>query len=188
MHADEHKALYTTIGAIFAKFEPLLSKAIEQPVQGHCQVLWCSVAPAMLTSAPLTPCPVTTLAYTVVSCSVWCRVLRAQVIVKAANIVLEPHTEYGGGVWHLEGMAHEQIVATGIFYYDQENVADNKLAFRRTMDDPDYEQGDAEGEASHALLGLVLCVASGLVLSVPNCAVRCVNIDPPRKASCSSTG
>lgn len=54
-----------------------------------------------------------------------------QVIVKLANIVLSPEQpEYGGGVWHVEGMRDEAIVASGIYYYDQENVAESSLAFR----------------------------------------------------------
>lgn len=38
--------------------------------------------------------------------------------------------EYKGGSWHVEGMANERIVASGLFYYDQELVR-NLLCFVR---------------------------------------------------------
>ncbi|PVU86728.1 hypothetical protein BB559_006423 [Furculomyces boomerangus] len=57
---------------------------------------------------------------------------RLQVIVKLSNIILTPEDpKYKGGVWHLEGMKNEEIVATGIYYYDQENITDSYLAFRQ---------------------------------------------------------
>jgi len=44
-----------------------------------------------------------------------------QAIVKLANIHLNPEQpEYGGGSWHIEGMTNERIVASGIYYYDEE--------------------------------------------------------------------
>lgn len=46
-----------------------------------------------------------------------------QVIVKLANIILTPEQpKYHGGSWHVEGMRNERIVASGIFYYDEEYV------------------------------------------------------------------
>jgi hypothetical protein len=46
---------------------------------------------------------------------------KLQVIVKAANIILTPdNPTYSGGVWHIEGMENESIVATGIYYYQNE--------------------------------------------------------------------
>ncbi|KAI8810832.1 hypothetical protein BJ742DRAFT_675467 [Cladochytrium replicatum] len=57
-----------------------------------------------------------------------------QVIVKAANIHLTPEDpKYPGGVWHIEGMAHEAIVATGIYYYDIENISVSQLGFRMAV-------------------------------------------------------
>jgi len=44
-----------------------------------------------------------------------------QIIVKLANIQLTPEkSEYNGGSWHVEGMENERIVASGIYYYDEE--------------------------------------------------------------------
>ncbi|SGY43216.1 BQ5605_C001g00002 [Microbotryum silenes-dioicae] len=68
-----------------------------------------------------------------------------QVIVKLANIVLTPdQPTYTGGVWHVEGMKNESIVATGIYYYDQVNIDGSSLAFRGTFDETElpYEQND----------------------------------------------
>ncbi|PVZ96749.1 hypothetical protein BB558_007315 [Smittium angustum] len=71
---------------------------------------------------------------------------RLQVIVKLANIILTPEKPtYKGGVWHVEGMLNEEIVATGIHYYDQENITDSYLAFRQSIREPDYEQNDNKG-------------------------------------------
>lgn len=53
-----------------------------------------------------------------------------QVIVKLANIELTPENSwYEGGTWHVEGMANENIVATGIYYYDTENITDSRFKF-----------------------------------------------------------
>jgi len=56
---------------------------------------------------------------------------RLQVIVKAANYELMPGQSYEGG-WHVEGMLHERIIATGIVYYAASvNMRGEGLAFRR---------------------------------------------------------
>ncbi|KAK6507483.1 hypothetical protein TWF481_005914 [Arthrobotrys musiformis] len=58
-----------------------------------------------------------------------------KVIVKLANIMLTPEKpQYGGGSWHVEAMRNERIVATGIYYYSQENITSSELLFRRTVD------------------------------------------------------
>ncbi|KAJ8503099.1 hypothetical protein ONZ45_g11152 [Pleurotus djamor] len=54
-----------------------------------------------------------------------------KVIVKAATYILKPGQFYEG-TWHLEGMPHEKIVASFIYYYDtNEFVRDDGLSFRR---------------------------------------------------------
>ncbi|VDB86904.1 unnamed protein product [Peniophora sp. CBMAI 1063] len=71
-----------------------------------------------------------------------------QVIVKLANIHLTPDaSEYPGGSWHVEGMINEAIVSTGIYYYDEDNVTESRLAFRTAVNDPGvhYEQDDSVG-------------------------------------------
>jgi len=71
---------------------------------------------------------------------------KVQVIVKLANIHLTPESpEYKGGVWHVEGMGNERIVASGIYYYSCENITESRLLFRRAIREPDYEQGDNRG-------------------------------------------
>jgi hypothetical protein len=55
---------------------------------------------------------------------------RLQVIVKAANYLVAPNARYEGS-WHVEGMKHERIVASGIYYYSTTpNLPDTCLAFR----------------------------------------------------------
>lgn len=69
-----------------------------------------------------------------------------QVIVKLATIHLTPDKpEYPGGSWHVEGMLNERIVATGIYYWDSENVTESRLSFRAALDNPGYEQNDDNG-------------------------------------------
>ncbi|ETO24677.1 hypothetical protein RFI_12481 [Reticulomyxa filosa] len=73
-----------------------------------------------------------------------------QVIVKLANIHLDAHakkSEYKGGVWHIEGLPHEHIIASGIFYYDVVNVKNSYLEFRTKLEEDDiaYEQDDHIG-------------------------------------------
>ncbi|ORY77596.1 hypothetical protein BCR35DRAFT_305349 [Leucosporidium creatinivorum] len=71
-----------------------------------------------------------------------------QVIVKLANILLSPEQPtYEGGVWHVEGMQNEEIVASGIYYYDEENISESRLAFRGTFDEEllSYDQNDNRG-------------------------------------------
>ncbi|KIO21962.1 hypothetical protein M407DRAFT_28449 [Tulasnella calospora MUT 4182] len=69
-----------------------------------------------------------------------------QVIVKLANIHLTPEKpEYPGGSWHVEGMANERIVASGIYYYDCENITESQLAFRTGVhfEGANHDQGDS---------------------------------------------
>ncbi|TFK66457.1 hypothetical protein BDN72DRAFT_145415 [Pluteus cervinus] len=71
-----------------------------------------------------------------------------QVIVKLANIHLTPDKpSYPGGTWHVEGQLNERICATAIYYYDNENLTSNSLAFRQVPNHNGannfyYEQGD----------------------------------------------
>ncbi|KAF9270595.1 hypothetical protein L218DRAFT_914736 [Marasmius fiardii PR-910] len=76
-----------------------------------------------------------------------------QVIVKLANIELRPEdgkAEYEGGTWHVEGQLNEHICASAIYYYDQSNVTESRLAFRQLtshedLEEMDYPQNDYQG-------------------------------------------
>ncbi|KAI8895686.1 hypothetical protein BC833DRAFT_600370 [Globomyces pollinis-pini] len=66
-----------------------------------------------------------------------------QVIVKMANIHLtSENPQYNGGSWHIEGTPNESIVATGIYYYDQENITTSNLAFRTVCRSARYSNFD----------------------------------------------
>lgn len=52
-----------------------------------------------------------------------------QVICKAANYILDPRDEYEG-VWHVEGVPSERIVASAIYYYSTTHVYGDGLEFR----------------------------------------------------------
>ncbi|KAK1219054.1 hypothetical protein PQX77_018244 [Marasmius sp. AFHP31] len=76
-----------------------------------------------------------------------------QIIVKLANIELRPEegkTSYEGGAWHIEGQLNEHICASAIYYYDQSNITESRLAFRQLtqrdeLEDIEYPQDDYEG-------------------------------------------
>ncbi|QRV92052.1 hypothetical protein RhiJN_20070 [Ceratobasidium sp. AG-Ba] len=70
-----------------------------------------------------------------------------QVIVKMANIYLTPENPvYQGGSWHVEGMWNEAIAVSGIYYYDEDNISESRLAFRTAAAMPfTYDQGDERG-------------------------------------------
>ncbi|KAL0573729.1 hypothetical protein V5O48_008225 [Marasmius crinis-equi] len=64
-----------------------------------------------------------------------------QVIDKLADMELRPEegkTEYSGGTWHVEGQHNEHSCASAIYYYDQSNVTDSRLAFRQLTHHDDF--------------------------------------------------
>lgn len=66
-----------------------------------------------------------------------------QIIVKLANIVLTPEKpDYPGGSWHVEGMENEHIVASFIYYYDEDNLETSRLSFRTAVAQPEYHEQD----------------------------------------------
>uniref|UniRef100_A0A914DMX4 Uncharacterized protein n=1 Tax=Acrobeloides nanus TaxID=290746 RepID=A0A914DMX4_9BILA len=74
---------------------------------------------------------------------------RLQAIVKLSNIHLTPEKpRYPGGVWHVEGMRNERIVASGIYYYDMENITESRLRFRQAVATPTEFGGEADMPAS----------------------------------------
>ncbi|KAJ2746285.1 hypothetical protein GGI20_001486 [Coemansia sp. BCRC 34301] len=170
LHPRKHAALYPTIGAIFSKFVPMLEQVVTDLVHPRSQRVvpdpynwfrsegeepedydaedyderyeqWEEAKifidpqpePFVVPDRPTTP---------------YClRGRRLQAIVKMSNIELTPEKpEYDGGNWHVEAMANERIIATGIYYYDVENIAESNLRFRESVDeDISYEQNDRRG-------------------------------------------
>lgn len=62
-----------------------------------------------------------------------------QVIVKIADYILQPGEEFHG-VWHYEGMAHENIVMTGILYLYSDHQLQSEIEFKRIY--TDHEAGE----------------------------------------------
>eukprot|EP01102_Stenamoeba_stenopodia_P010701 TRINITY_DN3252_c0_g1_i6.p1 TRINITY_DN3252_c0_g1~~TRINITY_DN3252_c0_g1_i6.p1 ORF type:complete len:522 (-),score=151.80 TRINITY_DN3252_c0_g1_i6:364-1842(-) len=74
---------------------------------------------------------------------------RYQVITKACNYVLKPGDVYRGK-WHVEGMSHEHIIASALYYYSSSpGVKDQGLAFRAAtgLTDNEYGPGDQKSWA-----------------------------------------
>ncbi len=171
LHPVWHKELYPVIARIFERFVPLFNKVLTdlynpRPHRVECDTDWyaeeeddfqCSLdeddpqyddryqswresREPQQPRAPefVAPDPPTRM--------VDLRGRNLQVIVKLANIELTPEKpKYPGGVWHVEGMENEHIVASGIYYYVSENITESKLAFRQAVCEPDYEQDDRKG-------------------------------------------
>ncbi|KAJ2074989.1 hypothetical protein GGH13_000934 [Coemansia sp. S155-1] len=174
LHPRKHAALYPIIGSIFSKFVPMLEQVVTDYVHPRGQRVvpdpynWFrseqaepedydaedyderyeqweenkifidpQPEPFVSPDRPTTP---------------YClRGRRLQAIVKMSNIELTPEKpNYDGGNWHVEAMANERIIATGIYYYDVENIAESNLRFRESVniEDIDYEQHDLRGVKS----------------------------------------
>ncbi|KAJ7122990.1 hypothetical protein C8R44DRAFT_918867 [Mycena epipterygia] len=108
-----------------------------------------------------------------------------QCILKLANIHLTvDNPEYKGGSWHVEGMVNEHIVASGIYYYEEDNISDSRLAFRVTTGPPVYHQQDDEmcmdilygmKRDSHCCQDLgSITTSAGRALAWPNIYQHCV--------------
>ena len=62
-----------------------------------------------------------------------------QAVVKIADYTFEPGAEFEG-VWHYEGMAHEDIVMTGLFYPQTSDVLGGGLEFKRSYSNCEYSE------------------------------------------------
>ncbi|KAF7288946.1 hypothetical protein MIND_01411000 [Mycena indigotica] len=105
---------------------------------------------------------------------------RLQVIVKLANIMLTPEKpEYGGGIWHVEGMATESIVSTFIYYYEADNIEPCDLRFRMGTSAPGYH-GQDDYFCSSVLYGFTRnesCVQDiGSVTTIPHRSIAFPNL------------
>ncbi|KAL9652012.1 hypothetical protein ABK040_000353 [Willaertia magna] len=128
----KHKELYDVIGKIFSQFVPLFNRVI--PLSNNKPL-----DPFSLFRQHLEPKKEEDD-----SCKF---PKRLQVIVKAANIIVNQEKGYyPGGSWHIEGTPNENIVAAGIYYYESTNVKDSYLEFRSCIREfYDYEQDDVKG-------------------------------------------
>lgn len=58
-----------------------------------------------------------------------------QIIFKLTNIHLTPEKPvYSGKGWLVEGALNDRIVATALYYYEDENIMDSKVSFRQALD------------------------------------------------------
>lgn len=102
-----------------------------------------------------------------------------------ASIKLTPDKPcYPGGTWHVEGTAHERIVATVIAYVDAENITASRLAFRTAVERRFIDERQDEGYVAEVFglragkpmnqpAGALEC-AQGRVICFPNTMQHCV--------------
>ncbi|KAJ1992039.1 hypothetical protein GGI25_006244 [Coemansia spiralis] len=170
LHPVKHAAFYSTIAKVFGKFVPLLEQVVtdlvyprERRIAPDSSAWYKSDEPEPIydgsdsyderyelwmdrrTFVPPQPEPFVTPGRPTKPYSL--RGRRLQAIFKMSSIVLTPdNPEYKGGSWHVEAMGNERIIATGIYYYDVENITESNLAFRESVDEfYEYEQGDSRG-------------------------------------------
>jgi hypothetical protein len=97
---------------------------------------------------------------------------KLQVIVKLANIHLTPDKpDYDGGSWHIEGQLNEHIVATAL-YYDNDNITDSHISFQTKVDTDDFSEHvshpHSDGTGVELIFGMGIGDRSAQVLgSVP---------------------
>lgn len=200
LHPIKHKDLYGVIGEVLEKFIPLFNRTLNDVVNWKDPVIdmsrwsWygdesfnfdehgddCEEAyTEWENSRPILPVPIPEFKAPKTPTKVIdLNGEKLQVIVKLANIELTPDKpKYDGGQWHVEGIDEERIVATGIYYYEMENITESKLSFRQSIEDPHYEQNDYRGvlevygieneDPLNQLLGNVIA-KEGLCVVFPN--------------------
>ncbi len=75
-----------------------------------------------------------------------------QVIVKIGSTELTPEKpRSSSSSFHLEGILEENIIATGIYYYDMQNITESYLSFRTVVDEycVDYPQNHNDYVEAH---------------------------------------
>lgn len=159
LHPIKHRALYGTIGRIFEKFVPLFNKSLTEVAMGVPNQPERFTAPEIQRRPENDDDDDWEPDYKPVSIpsdfkgpkfskkgAVHLEGRQLQVIVKLANIVLKPdNAYYEGGSWHVEGMQNENIVASGIYYYQSENITESVLSFRRGCSPPIDSNYDEDG-------------------------------------------
>ncbi|KAL3691663.1 hypothetical protein R1sor_005314 [Riccia sorocarpa] len=92
---------------------------------------------------------------------------KLQVIVKAANYVIQPGQDYEGA-WHVEGMSHERILASGIYYYSTSScLRDFGLEVRRERSEfLDYPQMDQYNRSMQEEMGDDFPDVNGLTMNI----------------------
>ncbi|KAJ1792081.1 hypothetical protein LPJ59_004886, partial [Coemansia sp. RSA 2399] len=170
LHPVRHKEFYPTVAKVFSKFVPLLEQVVTDLAHPRDARVKPDVSNWHVTDEPepedydasdyeerheswmegrqfVHPQPEPFVTPERPAEPYCLRGRKLQAIFKMSNIQLTPENpEYEGGSWHVEAMANERIIATGIYYYDVENITESSLAFREGFDQyVPYEQNDAEG-------------------------------------------
>ncbi|KAJ3146372.1 hypothetical protein HDU89_006237 [Geranomyces variabilis] len=77
-----------------------------------------------------------------------------QVIVKKTMVLLTPSKpDQPAGMWHVEGLEHERIIAVGMYCLDVENVSTPSLGFHSAVENP--QRHKHEEVATVAAFGMV---------------------------------
>ncbi|KAJ7790686.1 hypothetical protein B0H14DRAFT_3568993 [Mycena olivaceomarginata] len=172
LHPTKHKSLYPLIESAISSFVPLFERVLSQ-INGQDKDIYRDVPPGSgrmkteLTSG-------TWAGYNeYVGETIPCIWSKSNVLPEALaeytgdlEKTIAPHSlrgktihgqsEVRGRSWHVEAMLNERIVATAIYYYDEENISESRLAYRATTGAPTYHEQDG------------IATSAGRVLAWPN--------------------
>eukprot|EP00980_Cylindrotheca_fusiformis_P019376 scaffold6651_cov99-Cylindrotheca_fusiformis.AAC.5 len=121
---DEQEELYASLGQLFSQALPLI-----ESVYGYCRV----VKEHHLRSVEEDEDYDNWTEQEIVEVPVSLRGKQVQVVTKIVDYELSPGQTYEG-VWHVEGMSHEEIVATAIYFIDRdEEIEGGNILFKRAF-------------------------------------------------------
>eukprot|EP00526_Cylindrotheca_closterium_P011461 CAMPEP_0113621420 /NCGR_PEP_ID=MMETSP0017_2-20120614/10946_1 /TAXON_ID=2856 /ORGANISM="Cylindrotheca closterium" /LENGTH=494 /DNA_ID=CAMNT_0000531165 /DNA_START=1 /DNA_END=1485 /DNA_ORIENTATION=- /assembly_acc=CAM_ASM_000147 len=121
---SEHEDLYKSLAQLFSQALPLI-----ESVYGYCRVVKENHIQLDDEDLGYSEKPVPPIGERAVSL----RGRQVQVVTKIVDYEFEPGQTYEG-VWHVEGMSHEEIVATAIYFIDRdEEIEGGDILFKRAF-------------------------------------------------------
>eukprot|EP00980_Cylindrotheca_fusiformis_P013396 scaffold3411_cov82-Cylindrotheca_fusiformis.AAC.2 len=119
-----HEDLYLSLGQLFSQALPLI-----ESVYSYCRVVKEHHLRSDEDEVDFDDSPVDEIEEVPVSL----RGKQVQVVTKIVDYELSPGQTYEG-VWHVEGMSHEEIVATAIYFIDRdEEIEGGNILFKRAF-------------------------------------------------------
>ncbi|CAJ1967646.1 unnamed protein product [Cylindrotheca closterium] len=123
---QQHEELYELLGHLFSQALPLI-----ESVYGYCRVV--KEKHIRMESHERVDYSYTSVVKPIEEQPISLRGKQLQVVTKIVDYELGPGETYEG-VWHVEGMSHEEIVATAIYFIDRdEEIEGGELLFKRAF-------------------------------------------------------
>eukprot|EP00980_Cylindrotheca_fusiformis_P013385 scaffold3410_cov141-Cylindrotheca_fusiformis.AAC.28 len=120
----KHEDLYASLGQLFSQALPLI-----ESVYSYCRIVKEQHLRSAEGEVEYDNSPIEEIEEVPVSL----RGKQVQVVTKIVDYELSPGQTYEG-VWHVEGMSHEEIVATAIYFIDRdEEIEGGNILFKRAF-------------------------------------------------------